>query len=97
MRKSTIKITKQAEKDLKKAPQHIQEKFTFWVKSVNEIGLLNTRKCSGWHDEPLHNDKNRGKGFRSIRLNRQWRAIYIVNEDTEISLIEITEVMPHAY
>lgn len=65
---TSIKITKKAEKDLNKTPKHIREKFTFWVRSVNRIGLLETRKCSGWHDEPLYKDKNRDKGQRSIRL-----------------------------
>jgi len=49
-----IQITKQALKDLKRTPQHLQEKFRAWLVAVNKSGLEETRKRSGWHDEPLH-------------------------------------------
>jgi hypothetical protein len=34
---------------------------------------------------------------RSIRLSRQWRAIYEVRTDGGIQLITIEEVTPHVY
>ena len=71
-----IQITKQALKDLKRTPLHLQEKFRAWLVAVNKSGLEETRKRSGWHDEPLQGDR---KGQRSIRLNKQWRAIYLLN------------------
>lgn len=89
-----IEITKQALKDLKKAPLYIQEKLRAWLVAVSKTGLAETRKRPGWHDEPLHGDRN---GQRSIRLNRQWRAIYIVLENGKIELIKIIEVTPHDY
>ena len=41
----------------------------------------------------------RGKqqGQRSIRLTKQYRAIYIIRDNGEIECIEIIEVIPHAY
>lgn len=72
-----ILISRQALKDLKRTPQYLQEKFRAWLVAVNKSGLEETRKRSGWHDEPLHGDR---KGQRSIRLNKQWRAIYILKK-----------------
>jgi plasmid maintenance system killer protein len=34
---------------------------------------------------------------RSIRLNRQWRAIYEVQPDGDVVLVLVKEVMPHDY
>jgi proteic killer suppression protein len=48
-----IQIQKQAEKGLKQAPKHVQEKFLLWVELLAEHGLLHTRKRLGFHDEPL--------------------------------------------
>lgn len=89
-----IQISKQALKDLKKTPVHLQEKFRAWLVAVNKVGLAETRKRPGWHDEPLQGDR---KGQRSIRLNKQWRAIYIIMKNGQIEFIEVTEVMPHEY
>ena len=91
---SIVKITKQAIKDLKRTPLYIQEKFRSWLVAVNKTGLAETRKHPGWHDEPLHGDR---KGQRSIRLNKQWRAIYLIKDDGVIEFVEIIEVMPHDY
>jgi proteic killer suppression protein len=89
-----IQITKQALRDLKRTPQHLQDKFRAWLVAVNKSGLEETRKCSGWHDEPLQGER---KGQRSIRLNKQWRAIYVLKKNGQIQFIEVTEVMPHEY
>ena len=89
-----VEISKQALKDLKRAPEYIQEKFTSWVFAINRAGLAETRKRPGWHDEPLQGNR---KGQRSIRLNKQWRAIYILKDDGKLELIEVIEVHPHEY
>lgn len=51
------------------------------------------RKITSFHDEPLTGNR---QGQRSIRLNRQWRAIYCIHENGNI-YIEILEVTPHDY
>lgn len=51
--KTEIQIAKQALKDLKRTPIYIQVKFRAWLVAVNQVGLEETRKRSGWHDEPL--------------------------------------------
>lgn len=89
-----IQITKQALKELKKTPQYIQEKFRAWLVAVNQAGVDETRKRPGWHDEPLIGDR---KGQRSIRLNKQWRAIYVVKKSGQIEFVEVKEVTPHEY
>jgi proteic killer suppression protein len=48
----------------------------------------------GYHDEPLHGQR---AGQRSIRLSRQWRAIYVTLSDGRVEFIELQEVNPHAY
>ncbi|MDR3490558.1 MAG: type II toxin-antitoxin system RelE/ParE family toxin [Gammaproteobacteria bacterium] len=91
---TVVKITKLAVKNLKRTPLHIQEKFRAWLVAVNKAGLAETRKRPGWHDEPLHGDR---KGQRSIRLNKQWRAIYLIKDDGTIEFVEIIEITPHDY
>jgi proteic killer suppression protein len=58
-----VLITKQALKDLKRTPKHLQEKFRAWLVAINKIGLMETRKSPGWHDEPLKEER---AGQRSI-------------------------------
>ncbi len=89
-----VQIAKQALKDLKRTPVYIQEKFQAWLVAVNKAGLEETRKRMGWHDEPLLGNR---KGQRSIRLNRQWRAIYVIKSNGQIEFIEVREITPHEY
>ena len=79
---------------MKKTRVYIQEKFRAWLVAVNKAGLEETRKRPGWHDEPLIGDR---KGQRSIRLNKQWRAIYVIKSNHQIEFIEVKEVTPHEY
>lgn len=88
-----VKLTKSAEKDLKKVPSFILRKFYFWVNSVSEFGLEKTRESKGFHDEPLSGKR---KGQRSIRLNRSYRAIYKI-EAGKIKFIQVLEVNKHEY
>ena len=81
-----VRISKSALKDLKRTPQYIQEKFRACLVSVHKAGVEKTRKSLGWHDEPLQGER---KGPRSIRLNKQWRAIYLIKEEGNIEFIEI--------
>jgi proteic killer suppression protein len=90
----TVLISKRANKEIKRAPTFIQEKFFTWILAVEEIGLREASKQPGWHDEPLKGER---KGQRSVRLNKLWRAIYIIKEDRSVECIEIIEVTPHGY
>lgn len=86
-------VSDDVKKNLQNIPLPIRKKLFTWVAAVEERGLQEVRKIPGYHDEPL---KGNRKGQRSIRLNRQWRAIYrIINKKIEFILIE--EVIPHDY
>ena len=84
-----ILISKFAEKQLKKIPQAIKESLKYWAETVERIGIRETRKLPGYHDEPLRGSR---KGQRSIRLNKSYRAIYVETvEGIEITVIEVNK------
>jgi proteic killer suppression protein len=85
---------KHVDKQLRSVPDIIARKFRIWVALVEESGIRETRKCKGFHDEPL-----RGKlqGRRSVRLNKAYRGIYVEHETGEVELIEVLEVNKHEY
>jgi toxin HigB-1 len=88
-----VKLSANAIKDLKKVPLYIALKLQAWVDAVGNKGLSEVRKVPGLHDEQL---KGTRKGQRSIRLNRAYRAIYVIKKDV-ISFVEIEEVNKHEY
>ena len=49
-----VRISRQAEKDLKYIPAHIIFKLQIWIDGVKNEGLHEMRKRPGFHDEPLH-------------------------------------------
>lgn len=69
-------------------------KLRAWVDAVHRIGLREVRRIPGFHDEPL---KGQRAGQRSIRLNRSYRAIYVVKKDGGIEFVSIEEVNKHEY
>lgn len=87
--KTTVFVSKSAEKELRKIPNHIKESLRNWMATVERLGIRETRKLSGFHDEPLHGDR---KGQRSVRLNRAYRAIYIETiQGLELLVIEVNK------
>jgi proteic killer suppression protein len=58
------------------------------------VGLMETKKISGFHDEPLRGERI---NQRSIRLNRSYRAFYIVNEEEKKVIVTVIEVNKHEY
>lgn len=80
--------------NFKKLPKHIVAKLAAWVDAVGHYGLSEVRKISGFHDEPL---KGARKGQRSIRLSKSYRAIYVINKDGQMEVVEIIEVSKHDY
>lgn len=82
-------VSKLAKKQLQKIPKHIQESLRNWVITVERLGIRETRKLIGFHDEPL---KGQRKGQRSVRLNRAYRAIYIETiQGLELLVIEVNK------
>lgn len=88
-----VKLSRQARKDLKKAPIYIGVKLASWIELIKYQGLNEARKIPGYHDEPL---KGNRAGQRSVRLNKSYRAIYETQEET-IKFIEIMEITKHEY
>ena len=87
-------LSKKAKKALKHIPLHIVLKLNSWMSAVATYGLLEVRKIAGYHDEPL---KGQRQGQRSIRLNRSYRAIYVIDDAKSLSFVEIIEVNKHEY
>lgn len=52
------------------------------------------RKVLSYHDEPL---KGNRKGQRPIKLNKAYRAFYIINKNEMAEFIEVTKVNKHEY
>lgn len=88
-----VEISKDALKSLKKAPKHIVLKMSGWVEMVEQDGIEEARRIPGYHDEPLRGEL---KGKRSIRLSRQWRAIYSIQNNT-VEFVLVEKVTPHEY
>jgi addiction module RelE/StbE family toxin len=55
-------------------------------------GPMGLRLIRGFRDEAL---TGRWKGYRSSRLNEQWRVIYQVRAD--VLLVRVVRVTPHDY
>ena len=69
-------------------------KLRAWIDDVENNGLEEARRRPGYHDEPLHGER---RGQRSVRLNRAWRAIYIVVDGGTVEFVEVEEVNKHVY
>jgi proteic killer suppression protein len=91
---NVVEISKRAEKEIIKLPNHIQRKLRLWIHDVERLGLSEVQKISGYHDEPLKGDR---KGQRSIRLNIAYRAIYTIKDNGKLEFAYIEEVNKHDY
>lgn len=89
----TVDLADKVKKGLKRLPRHILANLLDWVEEVEERGLDEIRKLPGYHDEPL---KGTWAGYRSIRLSRSYRAIYIVRGD-KVKVVTVVEVNKHEY
>jgi addiction module RelE/StbE family toxin len=79
-------------KIIKKIPNQVLERYEFWKNIIENSGPEGLRKIKGFKDEQL---KGVWKGYRSSRLNLQYRVIYkVVSKDIYIFVEEIT---PHNY
>jgi plasmid maintenance system killer protein len=81
------------EKDLLKTPKALVVKFQKWIDDIEKYGLDEVRKVRGWHDHSLKGDR---AGERAIYLNKQWRAVYVI-DGTRVKIVRVIEVHPHAY
>jgi proteic killer suppression protein len=87
-------ILDKVQKDLRRLPDFIVTRLRKWARDVELIGLESVKKISGYHDEPLYGLR---RGQRSIRLNRSYRAIYIVQKEGVVRIVSVEEVHKHDY
>ena len=89
-----IKESRQAYKDLSKAPQQILRSYEIWARLVEEHGHFSLRRFPGYHDEALRGEL---EGYRSSRLNLKWRVIYSVQRGGKIEIVCVERVSAHDY
>jgi plasmid maintenance system killer protein len=79
-------------KQLASAPIEIQKRYEKWLDVATISGPPGLRALRGLHDESL---SGVWSGYRSSRLNIQYRVIYrVVAAD---QLFQVIEVTPHDY
>jgi addiction module RelE/StbE family toxin len=81
-----------ARKVLAKAPKEVREKYDVWQSIVKLSGPPGLRVIKGFHDEAL---KGNWKGYRSSRLNIQYRVIYHIDGD-EVA-VYVLDITGHDY
>ena len=88
----TLYEKKTLQKAIRKIPQEILKRYELWKRIVEWEGPQGLRLIQGFHDEAL---RGKWRGYRSSRLNRQWRVIYQVKRDyLEVYVIDVN---PHDY
>ena len=90
----SVRITRIAEKQLRKVPLYIREAVVVWAHSVEENGMRTVRQLPGYHDEPLVGSR---RGQRSVRLNKAYRLIYEEQRDGTITVVQVLEITKHEY
>ncbi|MFU8878030.1 MAG: type II toxin-antitoxin system mRNA interferase toxin, RelE/StbE family [Wenzhouxiangellaceae bacterium] len=89
----TILERRRAARNLANAvPLDVLKRYEKWKDIARISGPQGLRLIKGFHDEAL---VGQWRGFRSSRLNRQWRVIYRIRKD--VLQIHVVEVNPHDY
>ena len=88
-----IEEHRDVEKDLGgRVPLEILKRYEKWKDIAALSGPVGIRAIRGFRDEAL---SGAWKGYRSSRLNEQWRVIYRVLADALI--VRVVRVTPHDY
>ncbi len=75
-------------KQLNSLPNDILKRYEKWKDIVAISGPSGLKKIKGFKDEPL---QGKWKGYRSSRLNIQYRIIYeIENEEFFVKVVKVT-------
>jgi addiction module RelE/StbE family toxin len=75
-----------------RVPLDILKRYEKWKDIATLSGPRGLRAIKGFRDEAL---TGKWKGYRSSRLNEQWRVIYRVVADA--LLVQVVRVTPHDY
>ena len=79
-------------KTLPRLPRNIRERYEAWKLVVRMQGPAGLRAIKGFHDEAL---QGTWQGYRSSRLNAQYRVIYIVH-GAQVA-VHVERVTAHDY
>lgn len=89
----TIQEHRNVDKELSgRVPMEILKRYEKWKDIASLSGPPGLRAIRGFHDEAL---AGKWKGYRSSRLNEQWRVIYRIVSDA--LLVQVVRVTPHDY
>jgi addiction module RelE/StbE family toxin len=88
----TIYEHKRLVKSLSSAPIEVLKRYEKWKDIVVISGPQGLRNIKGFRDEALVGE---WKGYRSSRLNLQYRIIYQIENDKV--LVRVENVTPHDY
>ena len=80
------------DKQLAKMPLEVQKRYEKWKDVVEISGPAGIKLIRGFRDEALLGE---WRGFRSSRLNQQYRVIYRIEGDQ--LMVQVVEVTPHDY
>jgi len=83
---------KRVSRSLASAPIDVLKRYEKWKDIVSISGPTGLRSIKGFHDESL---SGKWKGYRSSRLNIQYRVIYKIDKDNV--LVQVENVTPHNY
>jgi addiction module RelE/StbE family toxin len=83
---------RRVERALAGAPVEVMQRYEKWKDIVRISGPQGLRVIKGFKDEALSGN---WKGYRSSRLNIQYRVIYKIQR--EQVLVEVERVTPHDY
>lgn len=80
------------DKKWRKLPPQILKKYELWKSIIRYNGPQKLKEFPGFHDEALKGD---WKGYRSSRLNLQFRVIYEVF--VKELVVQVEDINPHQY
>ncbi len=83
---------KRVPRQLSRIPREVLQRYEKWKDIVAISGPEGLKRIRGFNDESL---KGEWKGFRSSRLNLQYRVIYKIEKDRV--LVEVVNVTAHDY
>ena len=77
---------------LSRLPIEVLQRYEKWKDIVRISGPEGLRQIRGFNDEPLRGE---WRGYRSSRLNIQYRVIYKI--ERENILVQVEKLSPHDY
>ncbi|WP_297526772.1 type II toxin-antitoxin system RelE/ParE family toxin [Thiohalobacter sp.] len=83
---------RKAVKQLGLLPVDVAKRYEKWKDIIRISGPDGLKPIKGFHDEALRGE---WKGYRSSRLNIQYRVIYRIEKD--LVLVQVVNVTPHEY